>query len=213
MNLKKKILKSKFFIGAVAYLVCFYIWLVRYSSRWQVINHDVQNAHKKQQVIFAFWHGRLLMIPAFAVKNRKTNVLISNHSDGALIAKVQHIFGFKTIRGSTSKGAVKALKQIISAKQKGENIAITPDGPRGPAQKVGGNVAQIAKMLELPIIPVTYSFRNARQAGSWDSFMIPHPFGRGVLVIGKPIAFENAHTLEDELNKLTKEADFAANAI
>ena len=207
MSLRKKILKSQVVISLAAIAICFYIKLVKLTSRWEVVNYKVAEEYANKPVLVAFWHSRLLMVPPFVPKNAKINVVISNHSDGELIAKVQKLFGFKTIRGSSSKGGTKALREIISARKRGEIIAITPDGPRGPAQKVGGNAAEIAKLLSLPIIPITYGFKNAKIANSWDKFIIPHPFGKGVFIVGEPIMPENAHMLETALNELTKKAD------
>lgn len=207
MSFKKKILKSQLVIFLAAGIIYFYIKLVKITSRWEVVNYKVAEEYASKPAIVAFWHSRLLMIPPFVPRKAKINVVISHHSDGELIAKVQSFFGFKTIRGSSSKGGVKALREIIQAKKRGEIIVITPDGPRGPAQKVGGNAAEIAKLLELPIIPVTYSFKNAKIANTWDSFLIPRPFGKGVFAVGTPIMPENANTLENALNELTKKAD------
>ncbi len=213
IKIRKKILKSDLFISACAFVIYLYINLVGLTSRWNYINRHIADEYKDKPFILAFWHGRLLMIPYFKPKRSNVHVVISHHRDGELIAKTQHLFGLKTIRGSSSKGGLKALREIIRVRKEGGIVAITPDGPRGPAQKVGGSAAEIAKMLEVPIIPVTYSMKNAKTAKSWDSFMLPHPFGKGVFVVGQPIMPHEADKLEDALNELTNEADIAARSL
>ena len=213
IKIRKKILKSDFFISACACVIYLYINLVGLTARWKYINKQIADEYKDKPCLMAFWHGRLLMIPYFKPSNAKVHVVISHHRDGELIAKTQKLFGLGTIRGSSSKGGLKALREIIRIRQEGGIVAITPDGPRGPAQKVGGRAVEIAKMLEVPIIPVTYSMKSAKIAKSWDSFMLPHPFGKGVFAIGHPIMPHEADKLEDALNELTNEADIAARSL
>jgi hypothetical protein len=207
-------MKSKLVISLAASLIAFLMRFLKLTNKWSWLNSERLEIAKTQPVIFAFWHGRLLMIPPFRPKGAKINVLISHHSDGALIARVQSKFGIGTIRGSTSKdgknkGGLVAIREIMRAIKNNECLAITPDGPRGPARKVSGNIVEIAKKLELPIIPVTYSCTKFWQLKTWDGFVIPKPFGKGVFAIGEVIPFERAEELEEEMNKLTLEADFA----
>jgi lysophospholipid acyltransferase (LPLAT)-like uncharacterized protein len=213
IKIRKRILKSDLFLSVCAFVIYLYISLVGITSRWTYINKHIADEYKNKAFLLAFWHGRLLMIPYLKPAGSKVHVVISHHRDGELIAKVQKFFGLNVIRGSSSRGGFKALKEIIRVRKAGEIVAITPDGPRGPAQKVSGNAAEIAKMLEVPIIPVTYSMKSAKTAKSWDSFMLPHPFGKGVFAIGHPIMPHEAHKLEDALNELTKEADIAARSL
>ena len=213
IKFRKRILKSEFFTWTAAFVIFSYINLVGRTSRWKCINREITEEYSNKPCIMAFWHGRLLMIPYFKPRGAKIHVIISQHRDGALIAYTQRLFGIFSIRGSSSKGGLKALRDIIRVRKAGEIVAITPDGPRGPAQKVSGNAWEIAKLLEVPIIPVTYSMKNAKTAKSWDSFMLPHPFGRGVFAVGQPLMPHEAHKLEEALNELTKEADIAARSL
>ena len=205
-EIRKKILKSSFGTSCLAFFIASYVRFIGYTTRWKVANAEVLRSYVGKPVIVALWHGRLLMIPHHSPR-AKANALISNQGDGELIAKVQKYFGYGTIRGSTSRGGVAAIREIIKAAEKGEALIITPDGPRGPARKVSGNVVELSKKLALPIIPVTYSCTKHRLAKSWDSFMLPKPFGRGVFLVGDPIPPEKAESLEEELNKLTDVAD------
>jgi len=219
LKLSKRILKSRAFIGFAASLIAAYIRFVGITTRWKVINGDVMEKDMRgKPFILTFWHGRLLMIPYCAPRGYRANVLNSPHSDGELMVQTLKRFGFGTIRATSgskgkSKGGMKAIKEMIRAKQRKEPIAITPDGPKGPARKVGGNVVEIAKMLDLPIIPVTFSTTRCKIARTWDSLIIAKPFGRGVFIIGDPIPPERADELEARMNAITDEADRAVETL
>ncbi len=218
MKLSKRILKSKFIISLGAWLIAAYIRFVGITTKWHRIEHTNLEEWRGKAFLLAFWHGRLLMIPYCTPRKVKANILISNHSDGEIIAQVQEHFGFGSIRGSSGKngkqkGGSEAIRGMIAAKERKEAIVITPDGPRGPAKKVSATTVKIAKMLDLPIIPVTFSVSRCKIAKSWDSFMIAKPFGKGVYAVGEPILPENAHELEAIMNKLTEEADFAVKTL
>lgn len=127
-------------------------------------------------------------------------------------------FGYGTIRATRGskgkgKGGLKAIKEMMKAKKDNIPIAITPDGPKGPARIVGGNVVEIAKMLDLPIIPVTFSTKNAKVLRTWDRMVIAKPFGKGVFIIGEPIPPSRADELEDRMNAITDEADLVAKTL
>lgn len=220
IKFRKKLLKSGFFAALAPWLIYFYVNLIGITGKWKYIG-GIPDEYKGKPFIIAFWHGRLLMIPYFRPRWATIHVVMSNHRDGTIIANAQAKFGFKAIRGSstksgrgaTDKGGVKVIRAMVQAKKNNEVVAITPDGPRGPALKVSGSTVEIAKLLEVPIIPVTYSFKNAKTAKSWDSFMLPRPFGKGVFAVGKPIMPHEADKLEVALNELTKEADIAAQSL
>lgn len=165
----------------------------------------------------ALWHGRLMMVPCFIPSNIHKNVVVSTHSDGEIIARVQKYLRVKTIRGSTNKGGIGAVREIMKKLHSGESVAITPDGPRGPARKVNGTLVDIAKKLDIPIIPATFSCGKHKKAKSWDSFMIAKPFGKGVFICGDPLlpsdADFGAEKLEKILNQITDEADVAVKTL
>ncbi len=105
--------------------------------------------------IVCFWHGRLLMMP-FAKDGGGGKVLISRHRDGELIARIIGFFKLGTIRGSHRKESVSSLREIIQDLKAGVTVAITPDGPKGPRQKVKDGIVELARLSGKPIIPVTY---------------------------------------------------------
>ncbi|MEH6404504.1 MAG: lysophospholipid acyltransferase family protein [Sneathiella sp.] len=196
-----------------------YIWFVYRTSRWQVLNSDVPNEYMDQgkPFILAFWHGRLLMMPISVQKKTKVNVLISHHGDGEIIARTIKHWGQESIRGSSSKGAMPAIKEMLKAIKRDEVAVITPDGPRGPRMRVQDGVVRIAAMSGVPIFPVSYSTTRGRLLKSWDRFFVPKPFSRGVVIWGDPIVvprrddngqYTAAKTMiEDSLTKITQDAD------
>jgi len=219
MKLSKRIFKSKPFQLFACWLAHKYIWLVKFTSRWQIEGKEHLDSLIKSEkpFIIAFWHGRLLMIPPFAPNKLDINVLISNHNDGELIARVMEHFNYTMIRGSTGKDAMKAFKNILRTIKRGSIVAITPDGPKGPRMRIGGNIIKIAQMTAVPVIPFTFSINNGRPLRSWDRFLLAKPFGKGVFVYGKPFEVKKQWNdeelkkagleLENRLNNITKQAD------
>ncbi|WP_457745355.1 lysophospholipid acyltransferase family protein [Sulfurimonas sp.] len=147
-------------------------------------NKKVYHAPQKisdEPVIFACWHGELLMLPYLYKYYRKTahaKVLISPHFDGKLISKTVSYFGLETIAGSSDKNPTRTLIQAIKAIKEGYDIGITPDGPKGPRHEVADGIIIMAqktgaKLLLLRIEPSRYW-----QLSSWDKFVIPKPFGK-----------------------------------
>src|SRR5262245_42215329 len=136
--------------------------------------------------IHAFWHGHLFLMP-YSYKGRGIAILISAHHDGELIARTMTLFGHETIRGSTTSGGAAALKAVLRALRSGVDCGFTPDGPRWPRHRVQMGVIQAARLGGAPIVPVAFSASRKRTLGSWDGFLIPYPFSRGVFVYGEPI--------------------------
>jgi lysophospholipid acyltransferase (LPLAT)-like uncharacterized protein len=120
-----------------------------------------------RNVIVAFWHGRQLMMP-LAYGGRRLYVLISEHHDGELIARILLWFGFGAVRGSTTRGGARALRQLGRLGRAGADLAVTPDGPRGPRCVAQAGVVQLARLTGLPILPLTFaaSKKNSLEAGT-----------------------------------------------
>lgn len=145
--------------------------------------------------------------------------MISEHRDGELIAKVTGQMGFGAVRGSTTRGRIKALKGIVRAVKRFDG-AITPDGPRGPRYVVQPGTISAAQLSSVPILPITSSAWPRWQFSSWDRFILPKPFSCCVVRFGKPFFVPRRLThhqfeqfrlkLEEELNRITREADAMA---
>lgn len=107
-------------------------------------------------MILAFWHSRQLMMP-IAYRGREIHVLISRHRDGEIIARIISRFGFRAVRGSSTRGGAQALRELIRVGRQGHDLCVTPDGPKGPAQVAKAGAIELAKATCLPIVPVTFS--------------------------------------------------------
>ncbi len=223
MKAFKKFLKSDGMKATICLIAAGYIWLVYRTSRWQVLNGDIPHQYMSEgkPFILSFWHGRLLMMPISVQKKTKVNVLISHHADGELIARTIKHWGQNSIRGSSSKGALPAIKEMLRAIKRNEVAVITPDGPRGPRMRVQDGVMRIAAMSGVPVFPVTYSTTRGKFLNSWDRFFVAKPFSRGVVVWGDPVMVprhdENGSydlarkMIEDSLTKITQKADNLCN--
>ncbi len=213
MSISKHFLKHPRTQLILSYLLAGYIRLVMVTNRKEFhIHPDAETfINGEKNAIFAFWHGRMMLLPAINPP-RKMHVLISEHRDGKLISQVIHHFGQNTVVGSSSKGGTEAVRNIVRLLKKGDNISITPDGPRGPNQVAEAGVVTIAKLSQKPVIPVTFSATKHKRLKSWDRFMIAKPFGRIVFCIGAPIMIEQADevariAIETSMNNLVEQAD------
>lgn len=169
--------------------------------------------------IHTFWHGHLFLMP-YSYTGRGIAIMISEHRDGELIARTMERFGHESIRGSTTSGGAMALRAAVRVLRGGKDVGFTPDGPRGPRHRVQMGVIQAARMSGAPIVPVAFSASRKKVLGSWDGFIIPAPFSRGVFVYGQPIevpqridetAMERARVaVEEALSGATHRAETTA---
>lgn len=211
----RALLKSDVVQRLFSFLASLYIRFVYATSRWQLIgrNHPETLIAEGKPFIISFWHGQLGMLgKSWIWKQRKFHMLISAHKDGQLIARTVAHFGIDSIAGSTQRGGTQALRQILKSLKDGHTIGITPDGPRGPTRIASDGVAMIAKLANVPVIPLTFSNSRKINLGSWDRFHLALPFSRGAFLWGPPIYPEGETSqlrqrIEDAMNDLQKEAD------
>jgi lysophospholipid acyltransferase (LPLAT)-like uncharacterized protein len=135
--------------------------------------------------IFALWHGQLLPL-LWHHREEGVRVLISEHRDGELVARTAQSLGYGLIRGSSTRGAERALISLVRELQEGHEVAITPDGPRGPATTFASGALVAAQRSDSFILPVAASADRAWRLRSWDRFMIPKPFARVTVAYGAP---------------------------
>ncbi|MBM3517955.1 MAG: DUF374 domain-containing protein [Alphaproteobacteria bacterium] len=212
----KRLGRRKSARALAARLVAGYVRVVRWSGRWTIAGGDIPAAYweRGEPFIMAFWHGRLLMMPYAWRRARSVKLLISQHRDGELLAQAVRGFRFGTIRGSSRRGGLRAVRAMLKSLAAGEHIAITPDGPRGPAMRASEGVVNLARLSGAAILPAAYGARAGWTLASWDRFLLPLPLGGGVILWGEPVRVprdgdpEAARAeLEARLNALTAEAD------
>ncbi|HKN57584.1 MAG TPA: lysophospholipid acyltransferase family protein [Gemmatimonadaceae bacterium] len=153
--------------------------------RFRVVNAEAVGKLRaaKTAFIYSLWHGHLLPLLWFH-RDQGVGVLISEHRDGELVARAATSLGFGLIRGSTTRGADRALISIVRELQAGREVAITPDGPRGPLHKFAPGALVAAQRSDSYIVPVAAVADRAWHLNSWDSFMIPKPFARVTIAYG-----------------------------
>ncbi|NPB03667.1 MAG: lysophospholipid acyltransferase family protein [Thermotogae bacterium] len=166
--------------------------------------------------VAVFWHGRMLILPVvFKDVADRVSVLISNHRDGELAAKVIRELGFKVVRGSTGrgKGGSSAFLKMLSLLEKGESVAITPDGPRGPREVMKEGAIKLSRKSGAPLLPITFGCSRGYKLSSWDRFLIPAPFSKCRVIVGRPIYpqdFESDEEMKSYAEKSLKELTLRA---
>jgi len=171
-------------VGAV------YLRLLRAS--WRLDEQPGRFVTRRREVaptgcIWLMWHSRIL-IGAATQADQDMRVMVSMHGDGELIARACSHVGFKPLRGSSSRGGHEVLSETVNELIAGRDVAITPDGPRGPRMSVQPGCVLAAMRADVPIVPVGFSAKRHRRLRSWDRFMVPGFFTRVVVRFGEPMA-------------------------
>ena len=169
----------------------------------------------KEAVIFAIWHNRLALSLILYRKyvqrrqpSRRMAGMVSASRDGGLLARVLELFGVEPVRGSTSRRGPQALRELTTWGERGYDLAITPDGPRGPCYQVQEGVISTAQLTGLPIVPVSYHLNWKLRPGSWDRFQVPLPFARCEVTIGEVVRVprEASETEREDLRRKLEQA-------
>jgi len=199
------------------------VWLLASTLRKTLLDADdlFTRWGRGERVILAFWHNRLVMMPS-AAGGQRICIMNSAHRDGEIGTQALARWGIRSVRGSATRGGAAGFLQLVKAYRDGYNLAVIPDGPRGPSCVAKPGVIHLARATGAPIFPVTYAARRARRLGTWDRMLIPLPFSRIVLAAGEPLRVARdaspdeieryRQTLEQRLNDLTRVADAAASA-
>jgi lysophospholipid acyltransferase (LPLAT)-like uncharacterized protein len=155
---------------------------------------DLLKTQRPGPVIFCIWHNRLALA-MYAYRNvmrknhpdRPMAALVSASKDGAFLASVLESFEVQPVRGSSSRRGAQALLELVSWAERGYDLAITPDGPRGPRYTVQDGVMSLAQLTGLPIVPASYHVNFKYELRSWDRFQVPLPFARCELRLAKAV--------------------------
>jgi lysophospholipid acyltransferase (LPLAT)-like uncharacterized protein len=160
------------------------------TLRFQVEDSaNILAASRDQPFILAVWHNRLLLLPpvfSLCFPHRRSVGLISVSSDGDVVSILVERFGHGTVRGSTSRKGVIALRQLVDALVAGTNVLITPDGPRGPLYEVGQGVTFLAQKSDAAVVPMHMEYSSFWRLKSWDRFFVPRPFSKVRIIFGAP---------------------------
>jgi lysophospholipid acyltransferase (LPLAT)-like uncharacterized protein len=157
-------------------------------------------------VVYSFWHNQLLSA-SYYFRGLGIVVLVSQHFDGACIAGVISRFGFRTARGSSTRGGIRALKEMTRWVDKGGEVAVTADGPRGPVYEAKPGPIFVARKNAAPILCFQIEPRDYWTLGSWDRLRIPKPFTTALVKIGEPLWIPEEESSELSLARLQAEMD------
>jgi Uncharacterized protein conserved in bacteria, COG2121 len=175
------------------------------TIRWQ----NRYDFEKDKGKIYALWHGYALALAFFGL-DRGIVVLVSRFRDGDIADGLLKRFGFETVRGSAEegregKGGRSALLKLMELLKEGKNVAITVDGPKGPPFKAKYGVIFLAQKTGAVIIPACVKFEKFLRLNTWDRLVIPYPFTKAQLLVGKEIKVDPEDTLEDKRRELEEE--------
>lgn len=199
----QKILLQKILLYVIPFFSFIVVRILAFLCRFEykISSQTLDFIKANQTFIVAFWHGELFMQPIVLrhfYKNRKVYVLISQHFDGEIISRLVKFFKIYSLRGSSSKGAIKALLKAIKKLQKQNLVAITPDGPRGPYHSIADGIVLLSQKSNKPIIISRIYYHNAWEFKSWDRFKIPKPFSKITCTIKEPFLLENLSLQESK---------------
>jgi hypothetical protein len=173
----------KFVALLVAWLIR--LWLGTMNIRCLADEGQADPLQNRRKCIYLFWH-EMMLFPAYTHARFRIPILVSRHRDGELIAQVVRMLRGLTVRGSTTRGGLAALREMMRQGQ-ARHLAITPDGPRGPRRVVQQGAIYLASKTGMPLVPTAYAFDDCWRAKSWDRMVLPKPFGHAGYVFGKPI--------------------------
>jgi len=149
-------------------------------------HHWKRLKRENARFIYCIWHGRILL-PIFTHRDEGITAMVSTHDDGEMIAQTLHRLGYKTVRGSSTRGGKEAFYDMVDVLKKGGTGAIMPDGPRGPRHKFKAGAIYLALQADAYLLPFTFASKRKIQFNSWDRFNLITPFSKAVAIYGKPI--------------------------
>jgi lysophospholipid acyltransferase (LPLAT)-like uncharacterized protein len=181
-------------------------WVIRFigcTLRYSVSIEDPSGTEFSQKTIYAFWH-QCLFTASYRYRGRGIAVLISRSFDGELIARAVEKFGYRPVRGSSSRGAVAGLLEMGRELEAGRAVAFTVDGPRGPRFVAKPGPALLARMQGAPLRAMHFAAKSAWRLNSWDGFVIPKPFSQVVLRMAAPLQL-NTNATDAEVERFHTE--------
>ena len=211
MKLKKIKQKTLHFVGQV--MLNRTINILCKTLKIEEINKEAveQLELENKNYVFAFWHGTML-IPWYVNRNKNFVGLTSKSKDGNLLAKLLKSWKYNVVRGSSSTGGEVALGIMIDYARSKMSVAVTPDGPRGPAMKLKAGAVITAKKSGVPLVLAGVGYKNKKHLNSWDKFQVPKPFSSVRVIYSDPIYVERTLPYE-ETSEIIKQCDDKLNEL
>jgi lysophospholipid acyltransferase (LPLAT)-like uncharacterized protein len=193
-----------------------YISFVGLTSRirWEGLEHLEAAEKPGRGFIYAFWHQRQVLF-TYTHRGKGASILVSRSKDGDIIAETMRLSGLLAVRGSSSRGAAQAAREMLDILDRGGIVGVSPDGPKGPAREVKAGALYLAQKSGRWILPIANAIgRRVELQKAWDHFHVPLPFSRICVQHGRPLRVlegddleAKAAQLKEELDRITREAD------
>jgi lysophospholipid acyltransferase (LPLAT)-like uncharacterized protein len=198
-------IKDRLLLSIAPVLAAGVIRFLYWSVRTEIIGreHPQRFWDKRESMVFSFWHDQLLLMP-MAYSGPGAQILISSSKDGELIARTIKYLGYDAVRGSSSRGGRSAFRELLNLSRQPVDIVVTPDGPRGPRHQIKDGILQLARLGGRAIVPVAFVCSKGHRFSSWDRFLLPYPFGRGVFVYGEPVFYDQQEGADAFRQRLTE---------
>ena len=167
----------------------FLLWTLCATTRLRTVNEPELPGFRRLgpgPLVFALWHGDYFPIFQYA-RHSRLYVVVSRSPDGEILARTLHAAGYRTVRGSGSRGATRAMVDLAKVVKGGADAAVAVDGPKGPRQVAKAGIVLLAKVTGCPIVPLGAALSRYKQFASWDRFQLPIPPARALVIAGTPI--------------------------
>ena len=194
------------FAGALALRLLAATW-----RRERVLAPDYERALRAgEKFVYVFWHSGILPLTMDRV-GEGIAVLVSQHHDGELVARLLARLGYVTARGSSTRGGDSGMRELLAWAERGRELAVTPDGPRGPVEVAKDGAAYVAVRSGLRVVAIGVGAAGAWRLRSWDRFLVPQPFSRLAVTYGAPLALpgegaEDRARIESAIHEVTRAA-------
>ncbi len=184
-------IKDRLLLSYAPFFASLAIRFLHLTNRTEILGgeHPQKLWDRGEKIILSSWHDQLLMM-IMAYRGEGAKILISSSKDGELIARTMAYFGQGTVRGSSSRGGRAAFKQLLALGREKVDLGFTPDGPLGPRHELKEGIVQLARLSGRPIVPLAFVCSRGHRFNSWDRFLVPYPFGRGIYSFGQPLYFD-----------------------
>jgi lysophospholipid acyltransferase (LPLAT)-like uncharacterized protein len=198
-------ISDRLLLKLVPFTAAWVMRLLNLSIKRDIIGADQLRSiwERGEHVIISFWHDQLFLL-VFGYPGKHAKLLISSSKDGELLARTMKYFDQDTVRGSSSRGGRAAFKKMLDLCRENVDIVLTPDGPRGPRHELKDGVVQLARMSGRPVMPMAFVCSRGHRFKSWDRFLFPYPFARGVYSFGDPIYFDKQEGVDGFRDRLKK---------
>lgn len=193
-------------LGPLLILLYGMTWRVRWSGEANLEAARVVAG----KVLYVFWHSRLLGL-CYTHRFRNAGLMVSKSFDGEWIARVIMRLGYRAFRGSASRNGASALLEMLKSHERGD-LALTVDGPRGPAEKLKAGAIILGSLSGLPLVPITVRSSRAWRLKTWDRFIVPRPFSTVEIIMGRHILIP-ANIGREQIKRYLRETEAAINEI